>query len=194
MVIQYGLWDQIRIDKGSEWVLMLHVQDTLAEHRNCTIKLPYIATTSKKVHKYNLHILIKSIKLCRRFVQYNCKYKSFCSTWSLLIYTFCLESHNWTYLGWSQPEGKLPGQSYTCSDGRSREADWWPPTPVLLFMAHHSGDKRWTKSFYCSLEQSSYPRCAGLFYLQVVWQTTLCNSACASICIYIWLYNCYICI
>ena len=38
MVMQYGLWDQIRVNKGTEWVLMLHVQDTLAEHRNCIIK------------------------------------------------------------------------------------------------------------------------------------------------------------
>lgn len=30
IVAQYGLWDQIQVDQGRKWVLMLYVQDTLA--------------------------------------------------------------------------------------------------------------------------------------------------------------------
>ena len=52
MVLQYGLWDQVRVDKGTEGVLMLHVRGNLAEHRHCIIKPPYLATTSKKVCWY----------------------------------------------------------------------------------------------------------------------------------------------
>ena len=44
IVIQYGLWDQIRVDKGREWILMLHIQETLAHLQStskqvCTIVL-----------------------------------------------------------------------------------------------------------------------------------------------------------
>ena len=31
IVLSYGLWDQIHVDQGKEWVLMLYVQETL-EH------------------------------------------------------------------------------------------------------------------------------------------------------------------
>ena len=52
MVLQYGLWDQVRVDKGTEGVLMFHVRGNLAEHRHCIIKPPYLATTLKKIRWY----------------------------------------------------------------------------------------------------------------------------------------------
>ena len=49
MILQYGLWDQVRVDQGTEWVLMLHVHEALAVHRNCTDKPAFVASSSKKV-------------------------------------------------------------------------------------------------------------------------------------------------
>ena len=33
MLIQYGLWDQVRVDHGKEWQLMLFVQEKLSHLR-----------------------------------------------------------------------------------------------------------------------------------------------------------------
>ena len=49
MVTTYGLWDQIRVDKGKEWYLSLFINKTLSSYRHCTSKPPYLQTTSKKV-------------------------------------------------------------------------------------------------------------------------------------------------
>ena len=43
------MWDQIRVDYGREWFLMLSVQQALAGLRNNVAKTPYIQTSSKKV-------------------------------------------------------------------------------------------------------------------------------------------------
>ena len=42
IVTQYGLWDQIHVDKGEEWVLMLYVQETLANLRCNTNRAPHL--------------------------------------------------------------------------------------------------------------------------------------------------------
>lgn len=43
----YGVWDQIRVDHGNEWYLMLSVQQALAHLRKDTKRAPYIQTASK---------------------------------------------------------------------------------------------------------------------------------------------------
>ena len=45
----YGLWNQIRVDYGKEWYLMLAVQQSLADMRNDVNKPCYLQTPSKKV-------------------------------------------------------------------------------------------------------------------------------------------------
>ncbi|XP_065894563.1 uncharacterized protein [Dysidea avara] len=50
IVLEYGLWDQRRIDQGKEWVLMLHVQETLAHLRHNTCRPPHLQSTSKQNH------------------------------------------------------------------------------------------------------------------------------------------------
>ena len=50
MIIDYGLWDQIRIDHGTEWALMLFCQLQLANFRNNVAKPPYIQSSSKEVN------------------------------------------------------------------------------------------------------------------------------------------------
>ena len=43
---QFGLWDQLRVDHGREWCLLLHVQQLLVGHRYNTQRQPHIASTS----------------------------------------------------------------------------------------------------------------------------------------------------
>ena len=49
IVMQYGLWDQIRVDQGREWILMLHVQEKFAEFRHNATCAPHLQSTSKQV-------------------------------------------------------------------------------------------------------------------------------------------------
>lgn len=50
IVLTYGLWDQLRVDKGREWYLSLFINEKLSSHRYCTRKPPHLQTTSKKNH------------------------------------------------------------------------------------------------------------------------------------------------
>ena len=52
LILDYGMWDQIRVDHGTEWALMLHVQSQLSRYRNDISKPPYVQTSSKKVCNY----------------------------------------------------------------------------------------------------------------------------------------------
>ena len=49
ILLEYGVWDQVRVDQGKEWVLMLFVQEQLAHLRNDISKAPHRQTTSKLV-------------------------------------------------------------------------------------------------------------------------------------------------
>ena len=47
--MDYGLWDELRIDHGTEWALMLFSQCQPAQFRNDVSKPPYIQSSSKEV-------------------------------------------------------------------------------------------------------------------------------------------------
>ena len=51
LLLQYGLWDQIRVDQGKEWILMLFVQEHLAHLRGniIIVRAPHLQTSSKLV-------------------------------------------------------------------------------------------------------------------------------------------------
>ena len=52
ILFQYGLWDQVRVDQGKEWTLMLFIQEKLA-HLRCNVnRAPHLQTTSKQVPVY----------------------------------------------------------------------------------------------------------------------------------------------
>ena len=55
MVLEYGLWDQLRVDHGREWYLMLHVHQSLAHLRGNCAREPIRQTSSTKVcmHTYS---------------------------------------------------------------------------------------------------------------------------------------------
>ena len=52
IIVNEGLFDQIRVDHGKEFVLMLYVQESLAHCRTNTNRDPHRQTESKKVLKY----------------------------------------------------------------------------------------------------------------------------------------------
>ena len=55
MVLQYGLWDQIRTDQGKEWNLLLFVNQMLSFLRNDCTKPPRLQSTSKQVIIIAIH-------------------------------------------------------------------------------------------------------------------------------------------
>ncbi|XP_019850817.1 PREDICTED: uncharacterized protein LOC109581281 [Amphimedon queenslandica] len=50
LTLDYGLWDQIRVDHGKEWHLMLFMQEQLANYRYNYDRAPHLQTTSKLNH------------------------------------------------------------------------------------------------------------------------------------------------
>ena len=54
----YGLWDQLRVNKGREWYLMLAVQEQLGGLRVNSNRPPYLQTTSTMVHLYTCTYVI----------------------------------------------------------------------------------------------------------------------------------------
>lgn len=46
---QYGMWDQLRVDHGKEWFLMLFAQEQLAHLRRNQTRSPHLQSTSKQV-------------------------------------------------------------------------------------------------------------------------------------------------
>ena len=60
IISQYGLWDQLRVDHGREWYLILAVQQKLATLRVNQSRPSYLQTTSTMVCGYvmqNLDLL-----------------------------------------------------------------------------------------------------------------------------------------
>jgi len=49
-VIQHGVWDQLRVDHGTEFYLSLFVQEKLTPYRTNTRRVPFIQTTTKQNH------------------------------------------------------------------------------------------------------------------------------------------------
>ena len=50
IIEQYGLWDQVRVDHGKEWTLMLFIQEQLGHLRGNVACAPHLQITSKQVH------------------------------------------------------------------------------------------------------------------------------------------------
>uniref|UniRef100_A0A1A8MEW8 Si:ch211-227p7.1 n=1 Tax=Nothobranchius pienaari TaxID=704102 RepID=A0A1A8MEW8_9TELE len=49
-VLSYGLWDQMRVDCGTEFYLSLFIQEKLAEHRHNHERRPFVQTPSTRNH------------------------------------------------------------------------------------------------------------------------------------------------
>ena len=49
MTLTYGVWDQLRFDKGKEWCLSIFVNEGLEAYRYSRRKPPHVQTSSKKV-------------------------------------------------------------------------------------------------------------------------------------------------
>lgn len=51
IVLEHGLWDQVRVDSGREFGLVLHVQNWLSPLRTNTRRPPYVQTQSRHVSR-----------------------------------------------------------------------------------------------------------------------------------------------
>ncbi|KAK9963850.1 hypothetical protein ABG768_007011 [Culter alburnus] len=49
-VLEYGIWDQVRIDHGKEFYLTLFMQELLTSHRHNQERRPYLQTSSTRNH------------------------------------------------------------------------------------------------------------------------------------------------
>nr|XP_023675706.1 uncharacterized protein LOC111848157 [Paramormyrops kingsleyae] len=49
-VLSHGLWDQVRVDCGTEFYLTLFIQEKLAGHRHNRQRQPYVQTPSTRNH------------------------------------------------------------------------------------------------------------------------------------------------
>lgn len=58
IITEFGLWDQLRVDCGKEFALILHVQDRLSNFRTNTQRLPFVQTQSKQVHSFFSHFTV----------------------------------------------------------------------------------------------------------------------------------------
>ena len=52
IVNTFGLWDQLRVDHGTEWYLMLSVHTSLSSFRNRTDREPVVQSSSKMVSEF----------------------------------------------------------------------------------------------------------------------------------------------
>lgn len=52
MILTYGLWDQIRVDHGKEFYLMLFIQEVLAHLRRNVSRAPHMQSTSRQVYYF----------------------------------------------------------------------------------------------------------------------------------------------
>ena len=57
-VLEYGMWDQIRVDHGNEFYLLLYVQEKMANYRTNTGRAAFIQTMSKEV---SLHMAVETV-------------------------------------------------------------------------------------------------------------------------------------
>ena len=54
IICHYGMWDQLRVDQGKEWYLMLYMQEQLAEYRRNPSAPPHLQTSSTQVRFYDV--------------------------------------------------------------------------------------------------------------------------------------------
>jgi hypothetical protein len=62
-MLNYGIWDQIRVDHGREFYLMLFIQDHLKHLRYDTNKSAFVQTSSRMVNIYSIITCTKSFSL-----------------------------------------------------------------------------------------------------------------------------------
>ena len=49
LLLTFGIWDEIRVDMGKEWYLMLYAQEMLATKRSDCTRPPHVQSTSRQV-------------------------------------------------------------------------------------------------------------------------------------------------
>jgi hypothetical protein len=58
IILEHGLWDQLRVDCGREFALILFIQQSLSALRTNTQRAPYLQTSSTSVnHQFNCIVM-----------------------------------------------------------------------------------------------------------------------------------------
>ena len=63
VLLSDGLWDQIRVDCGREFALILFIQELLSSYRTNVLRAPYLQTRSTQVSEVFLYT-----HLCSEYV------------------------------------------------------------------------------------------------------------------------------
>jgi len=50
VIVEHGMWDQLRVDGGREFYLILHVQEMLSAHRTNVHRPAFVQTPSTEVN------------------------------------------------------------------------------------------------------------------------------------------------
>lgn len=66
MVMTYGLWDQILVDQGKEWMLLLFINEHLSHLRNDCSRPPHLQSSSKQVAMLFTVGIIKMQMYCQQ--------------------------------------------------------------------------------------------------------------------------------
>jgi len=72
IIREFGLWDQIRVDCGREWNLMLFMQEHLSHLRNDPSKPPHLRSSSK-----NVSLVFEILLHCNELIK-GCLHMSAC--------------------------------------------------------------------------------------------------------------------
>ena len=127
---RYGMWDQLRVDQGKEWYLMLFVQEQLAHLRYNTSRAPHLQTTSKKV--------IPMVHLC------GCPHSPciYLPTAVWVCFFQRLEPQCWANVGGDKWAGELSLKGMPGGTARERrDRSGLSPPMFLRFLVHHQSFK-----------------------------------------------------
>ena len=123
-LLKYGLWNQLRVDHGNEFVLCLFVQDLLKRYRYSEEKVPWRQTTSTKNNvierfwpelnsRVNYPAKRAFIAICEVF-DYDLEAEpimKFCFSWVAMYVTVDAADHlisSWNHHRVPGPEGCIP--------------------------------------------------------------------------------------
>jgi len=141
--LKYGMWDQVRVDHGTEFYLSLYMQEKNADMRTNVNRQPYIQTESKRVSFTNTGLLVIRVwssaltneRTNERFIHNKCSkcsfvvtciFESACAAYHLpaimIECTITMPDHQWRncWLQHNNTEPRwpcaIPGANYATAD------------------------------------------------------------------------------
>ena len=114
LISEYGLWDEVRVDQGKEWVLSLFVQEQMTHLRTNTTRPPHLQSTctSKTVcvnctvgiiclhiHSWMDGYMTKQYWLVNTFASTLALHTMYTLLWTCHYTPTISEPQNWEHLG-----------------------------------------------------------------------------------------------